>query len=790
MAPGVAYTSPIQQPGSMDGGRSQRNRPHNEESPHSVLRDASPSLRRSAADRRWGVPCQEQEGQPSKRSVVDDGCGGRLLMAMGATGVVFGDIGTSPLYTLGSIFGDLDSPAPSQEEAQQVCCMIFWLLTFVVCFKYLGVLMRVSHHGEGGIFAITQILTADKDEKGEPKLSGGARGVVLLMAMLGGSFIAGDGVITPVQTVLGAFETTSAPTGECVSIAVAVLAFIFMIQRSGSQVIGLVAGPIMVIWFLAIGGLGLFNMLQHPDAARAVLLGMNPANIVTFWTTGSFAGLRAWRSLSGVTLAVTGAEALYADMGHFGAGPIMLAWFGLVYPCLVLQYMGQTVMICINPAGSTNPFTNAIPEGFGVPMVILSILAAIIASQALITGLFTMFTQAYALKMVPRLQILHTNPYHQGQVYIPEINWALCTACVVVCVIFQTSANLSNAYGICVTCCFVVTTCLLSVVLRKVWGWRWLAVLSIILPMITMDTMLCSANLAKIFDKGWIPLVIAAALLLLMNTHRWGRDYEEAIFAEEARMEDVLMTMDLNLSSEDTEPQEQVSAPCLATVSTVPGLLRILRSGGLVRTPTACVFMTACGWRVPPTVGALAAMGWLPEAIVLLSVKFEDTPFVDEAERSAFVAHGEGVFAVVLRFGYAEPLTAARIGVHAALTRVAREQLEDHPVLAPLLSSAQLGLGADMPCPEERAASSASARNRADPELGGEEWQRHQQRQQHGSATIVLGRLHYAPRPEHGAFVKLRIRLYSFFVMNARKAITFFGLETCNTMEISVVRFM
>jgi KUP system potassium uptake protein len=668
--------------------------------------------------------------------------------------------------------------------------MIFWLLTFVVCFKYIGVLMRVSHHGEGGIFAITQILTAEKDEKGEPKLSSGARGVVLFLAMLGGSLIAADGVITPVQSVLGAFETTPAPTGECVSMAVAVLAFIFMIQRRGSHVIGLVAGPIMVIWFLVIGGLGLFNMLQHPDEARAVLLGLNPANIVTFWTSGPFAGLRAWRSLSGVTLAVTGAEALYADMGHFGARPIMLAWFGLVYPCLVLQYMGQTVMICINPAGSTNAFTNAIPEGLGVPMMILSILAAIIASQALITGLFTMFTQAYALKMVPRLQILHTNPYHQGQVYIPEINWAICTACVVICVIFQTSANLSNAYGICVTCCFVVTTCLLGFVLRKVWGWCWLAVLSIILPMITIDVMICSANLAKVFDKGWIPLVIAAALLLLMNTHRWGRDHEEAIFAEEARREDVLVTRNLNVSSECTEPQEQARAPCLATVSTVPGLLRILRSGGLVRTPTACVFMTACGWRVPTTVGALAAMGWLPEAIVLLSVKFEDTPFVEEAERSAFVAHGEGVFVVVLRFGYAEPLTAARIGVHAAMARVAREQLEDHPALAPLLSLAQPGLGADAPPSPERAAGSASARHRADPELGGEAWQQHRQRQQHGSATIVLGKLHYAPRPEHGGLVKLRIRLYSFFVLNARKAITFFGLEECNTMEISVVRFM
>jgi KUP system potassium uptake protein len=539
--------------------------------------------------------------------------------------------------------------------------MIFWLLTFVVCFKYLGVLMRVSHHGEGGIFAITHILTTEKDEKGEPKLSGGARGVVLFMAMLGGALIAGDGVITPVQTVLGAFETTSAPTGERVPIAVAVLAFIFMIQRSGSQVIGIAAGPIMVIWFLAIGGFGLFNMLQHPDAARAVLLGLNPANILTFWTTGSFAGLRAWRSLSGVTLAVTGAEALYADMGHFGAGPIMLAWFVLVYPCLVLQYMGQTVMICVNPAGSTKAFTNAVPGGFGVPMTVLSILAAIIASQALITGLFTMFSQAYALKMVPRLQILHTNPSQQGQVYIPEINWALCTACVVTCVIFQTSANLSNAYGICVTCCFVVTTCLLCIVLRKVWGWRWLAVLTVILPMLAIDVTIWSANLAKFFDKGWIPLVIAAALLLLMNTHRWGRDLEEAIFAEEAKREDVQVTGDLAVRSEGPELQEQVRAPCLATVSTVPGLLGILRSGGLVRTSTAAVFMTACDWRVPRTVGALGAMGWLPEAIVLLSVKFEDTPFVDEAERSSFVAHGEGVFVVVLRFGYAEPLTAARI---------------------------------------------------------------------------------------------------------------------------------
>jgi len=245
----------------------------------------------------------------------------------------------------------------------------------------------------------------------------------------------------------------------------------------------------------------------------------------------------------------------------------------------------------------------------------------------------------------------------------------------------------------------------------------------------------------------------------------------------------------LAVSSEGAEPQEQTGAPCLATVSTVPGLLQILRSGGLVRTSTAAVFMTAREERVPRTVGALGAMGWLPEAIVLLSVKFEDTPFVDEAERSAFVAHGEGVFAIVLRFGYAEPLTAARIGVHAAMARVAREQLEDHPMLAPLLSFEPPGLGADAPH-SERAASPASAQSRVDLELGGESWQQRQQRQQCGRATVILGKLHYAPRPEHGTLVKLRIILYSFFVLNARKAITFFGLEECNTMEISVVRFM
>uniref|UniRef100_A0A7S3WDQ2 Potassium transporter n=1 Tax=Strombidinopsis acuminata TaxID=141414 RepID=A0A7S3WDQ2_9SPIT len=490
-------------------------------------------------------------------------------------------------------------------------------------------------------------------------------------------------------------------------------------------------------------------------------------------------------------------------MGHFGPGAIKLAWFGLAYPCLVLQYVGQAIMVCVRPEGAANTFKNAVPDGMNMPMTVLAVLAAIIASQALITGLFTMFSQAYALNMVPRLKVLHTNPSQQGQVYIPEVNWALCAACIVISVIFKTSANLSNAYGIAVTCCFVITTCLLSVVLRRVWRWRWPAVLLLILPMLTVDVLVCSANLAKLLDNGWIPVLISAALCLVMHTHHWGRNHEEAIFAEEARAEVALMQEVAAEGNAGVGSQRMARPLDLTSVSTVHGLLHVLRSATLARTPTVAVFMTPYAWRVPRTVGTLATMGWLPEAVVLLSLKFEDTPFVYEAGRCTFVAQGEGVFNIVLHFGYAEPVTATRMGIHAALVSVALEKVEEYPMLAPLAEFEEVNqsaLSADPVADRVRRRSSsqtvasagatspgaaAQVQARSDVEQGHELMQ-----QRRRGATIVLNSLHYAPRPEHGALKRLRIRFYSFIRLNARKAISFFGLEDSYTMEISVVRFL
>jgi len=521
---------------------------------------------------------------------------------------------------------------------------------------------------------------------------------------------------------------------------------------------------------------------------------------------------------------VTGAEALYADMGHFGAPGITLAWITMAYPCLVLQYMGQATHLIERPQDVTSAFYNAVPPSMKWPVIILATLAAIIASQAMITGLFTMLTQAYALRMVPRIQILHTNPNQQGQVYIPEVNWALCVMCIILCVTFKTSTALAGAYGIAVTCTFVVTTCLLGIVLRRVWRWSWPSTLLIFLPMLTVDGLVCTSNLLKIVESGWVPIAIAACVCFVMHTHHWGRKHEEELFAEEAQFEVAM------LGAEDGGYPQGFAAPLdFTTVSTVPGLLRILRSSALVRTQTAAAFMTPYEWRVPRTVGTLATtLGCLPEAVVLLSIKFEDVPFVAERDRTNFMAHGEGLFSVVLHFGYAEPISAARFGIHAQLARAAREKVAEYPVLAPLISvetnindqtldsvtgrifaerlrrrnntvttaaaAASViseSIVAPVSEPSNRTATASMQESNetsmnADVEMGRDLLPMQLER----GATIVLNKLHYAALPEHGALTRLRIHLYSLIILNARKAITFFGLEDGHTMEIAVVRFL
>jgi KUP system potassium uptake protein len=361
-------------------------------------------------------------------------------LALGACGVVFGDIGTSPLYCFSGIYTTELHALPQPDDILGTFSMIFWALTLIVGVKYVGCVMRVSHHGEGGTFALLQTILSG------PPLGAPARQRVTLLAMLGCSLLIGDGAITPAMSVLGALE--GLPVGsEHVrsSLAVVVLIGLFSLQKHGSALIGRVAGPVMVVWFLTIGALGIYNCAAHPRVASRVLYALNPRYLVEFWLKGDYRGLDAWRSLGGVVLCVTGAEALYADMGHFGAAPIRATWFALVYPSLILQYAGQATILTIDPSAVANPFYAAVPKPLLWPVLILATAAAIIASQALISGVFALLAQGHALQFLPRILVRHTNPEQRGQVYISEANSMLCVLCVGLVLAFRSTGRLGSA---------------------------------------------------------------------------------------------------------------------------------------------------------------------------------------------------------------------------------------------------------------------------------------------------------------------------------------------------------
>mmetsp|Transcript_47987 Transcript_47987/g.102762 ORF Transcript_47987/g.102762 Transcript_47987/m.102762 type:complete len:830 (+) Transcript_47987:62-2551(+) len=716
-----------------------------------------------------------------------------MLMMLGATGVVFGDIGTSPLYTYAGIFVEaLDDKHPSSRDVVDAFSMIFWSLTLVVGVKYILIVMRVSHHGEGGTFALLQSIL------GTSNVRPWMRSSVIFVGMLGVSFVAGDGCITPAVSVISALEGIPADIGQSgkVGLSVVILLFIFCMQSVGSKAIGLVAGPVTVLWFLSIAGLGLYNLITRPEAGLQALSGLSPLAFINFWTTGHYRGVAAWRSLAGVVLSVTGAEALYADMGHFGAAPISFAWLLLVYPCLVLQYMGQTAALIDKPGGVTSPFYNAVPEEVIWPVIILATAASVIASQAMISGLFSLMAQAQALKFLPRIKVKHTDPDEKGQIYIPEANWTLCFMCVLIAVIFKSSAKLSGAYGIAVTSTFMLTTTLLFVVLRYVWKWNIILCLVLIVPIFVFDLLLWTANLLKVVQSGWVPMLIASVLCILMATHRRGRLLEERV-------------MHLEHETFTQEFQRTGRIPSLSQICSIEGLLAALEHSDVVRGDRAIVFLTPLVSRVPRTVGALASLlGYVPRVVILLAIHYEeDRPFVTEALRASLESHGAGIYSVVMRFGYAEPVTAEQARIRKVLAEISHRVSDKYPDLNLLSNIADAGaidnslLHMSSSDSSSSSASSSDIASDSDLEMSNANNYPNYSQYSNGqsinahegpSAAFVLHKVQYAKRPgvKHGCFAQLQLDLYSFMVLNARKAITFFGLEGDDTLEISVVRFL
>ncbi len=552
-----------------------------------------------------------------------------LGLSLGALGVVFGDIGTSPLYTMRECLQHSALTLPLEERVLGILSLIFWALTFIVSIKYLSFIMKADNRGEGGIFA----LLALSDTRPASLSRGLGFGTIVIL--LGAALLYGDGVITPAISVLGAAEgfknINPAMERFVVPLAVVILGSLFCVQRKGTHTIGLFFGPVMAIWFLVLGLLGLFKIIGNP----AILAALNPFygyQLLIHDPIGMGALLGA------IVLAVTGAEALYADMGHFGRRYIAGAWYFVAFPGLVLNYFGQGAYVIEHPEvyadgprGDLNPFFALAPEGpLRLGLVLLSIAAAIIASQALISGVFSLTRQAIQLGYFPRLKIIHTNAEHSGQIYIPLMNWLLAIGSIWVVISFRSSDALAAAYGIAVTGTMAVTTYAFYRVTRYRWRWSWLHAAGLAGVFLVVDLALLKSNLHKFFDGGWLPLAMAVVILAIMHAWRRGRD----------------------------EIQEKVYGSAVAELD----LASIARSKNIVRVPGSAVFMVATPKGTPlALLHHLKANKCLQQNAVLLTILTEEVPAVDEEERMCLESIGEGVWRAVVRYGYMESPDVAKM---------------------------------------------------------------------------------------------------------------------------------
>ena len=533
-------------------------------------------------------------------------------LALGALGVVFGDIGTSPLYAFREAFEHQDLPV-IESNALGVASIAFWALIVIISIKYLALVMRADNHGEGGILALTALVM--------PRTSGGRRvaGLVLL-GIFGTALLYGDGLITPAISVLSAVEgfevASSAFEAWVIPVACAILVGLFLVQRKGTEAVGRVFGPVMVVWFAVLGLLGLRQILEHPGVLEAVI----PLHIVELFQNEPTKGFLA---LGSIFLVVTGGEALYADMGHFGRRPIAQAWYAVVLPGLVLNYFGQAALLSHDPEAIENPFYRLAPEWGVTPLAVLATMASVIASQALISGAFSLTVQAVQLDYLPRLTVLHTSEHHKGQVYVPLVNWALMIGSVGLVLGFRSSSNLAAAYGIAVTATMVITTVLFFVVARRRWGWPLARTTLVVTPLLLVDSAFLAANVPKIPAGGWFPLLVGVVLLVQMATWRQGRQLVAAHLRRgERRAADLI----------DETPDVKV----------VEG--------------TAIFLFKDPGQAPPALVSNLRHNRVRHADTYLLSIEITDAPHVDDADRRTLFALRPGLHQVVLSYGYLDEI--------------------------------------------------------------------------------------------------------------------------------------
>ncbi len=540
---------------------------------------------------------------------------GRALAALAFTalGVVYGDIGTSPLYALKECFSGLHGIEPTRENVMGVMSLVFWSVNFVVSIKYVTFVLRADNRGEGGILALLALVRPLAKARGP-------RALLITLGLFGAALLYGDGVITPAISVLGAIEGISVATPAfdrfVWPIAVVILTGLFLVQRHGTAGIGRVFGPVMAIWFVSIALLGLRGIAMHPS----VLGALNPVHAIDLFVRD---GVEGFLILGSVVLVMTGAEALYADMGHFGRRPIRVTWFAVVLPCLLLNYFGQAALLLDRPAAAVNPFYSLVP-GWGLyPMVVVSTAAAIVASQALISGAFSLTRQAVQLGYSPRVTIVHTSKTEIGQIYIPEVNQALWVGCLALVIGFRSSTNLAAAYGIAVTGTMIITTLLFHTVTRERWGWSLWRARALTSLLLVVDLAFFAANLVKIREGGWFPLVVALGIYTLMTTWNRGRARLTAIVREST------LPMDLFLADVGRRKPHRV--------------------------PGTAVFLTSQSSGAPPVLlHHLKHNKVLHEKVILMSVVTEEIPQVDEDDRVECRELGDGFYEVVAHYGFME----------------------------------------------------------------------------------------------------------------------------------------
>jgi KUP system potassium uptake protein len=530
-----------------------------------------------------------------------------------ALGIVYGDLGTSPLYTLQTV-----AQAAGQftvASALGVLSAIFWTLIITVSVKYCVFVMRADNHGAGGIMALMSLVGANSFRHG-------AR-ILTAMGLLGASLIYGDGVITPAISVLSAVEgvnvVTDALKPYVLPVVVVILVALFAAQRFGTEKIGRGFGPIMLLWFIVIALLGLEGITRNPH----VLVAVDPRYAIGFLAHSGGVGALI---LGGVFLSITGAEALYADMGHLGRGPIRRSWYWIVLPALLLSYAGQTALLIQKKTIAGNPFFQLAPQWAVYPLVVLATIATVIASQAIITGSFSMTRQAMQLGWLPGVNIRQTSDRAYGQIYVPAVNWLMMVATVAIAVAFGSSDRLAGAYGTAVSTTMLLTTCLLYAAMRRIWHWRLATALLVAGLFLIVDVAFFAANLLKIADGGWLPLTLGAAVFFVMTTWRSGVDCVHEVIEQ---------------GGDGGDASERFLAD--------------LAAGKITRVPGTAIFLTKFSQTVPPLViNHARCMGALHERVVTLKVEFEETPRVPDEQRCDAEHIANGMWHATVRFGFLE----------------------------------------------------------------------------------------------------------------------------------------